>query len=75
MKPHSTSTFDDLPDTGYMRQSQIIPHVIPVSSATWWRGVVSGRYPRPVKLSKRVTAWRVGDIRQYLLNQANGVAA
>jgi predicted DNA-binding transcriptional regulator AlpA len=70
-----TSSFDNLPDAGYMRQAQIIPDVIPVSSATWWRGVKSGRYPKPVKLSERVTAWKVGDIRQLLTTQAGtGVA-
>jgi prophage regulatory protein len=69
------ANFDNLPDTGYMRQAQIIPAVIPVSSATWWRGVQSGRYPKPVKLSERVTAWKVGDIRQFLATQAGtGVA-
>lgn len=64
------STFDTLPDSGYARQNAIIPTVIPVSPATWWRGVKSGRYPQPVKLGERVTAWRVGDIRAYLEAQS-----
>lgn len=72
MQTLTASTFDNLPDTGYMRQAQIIPAVIPVSSATWWRGVQSGRYPKPVKLSSRVTAWKVGDIRHFLATQAAG---
>jgi prophage regulatory protein len=71
MSHPTASTFDALPDTGYMRQSQIIPHVIPVSSATWWRGVKSGRYPKSYKLSERVTAWKVGDIRQFLAAKAS----
>ena len=69
----NVSTFDALPDTGYMRQSQIIPAVIPVSPATWWRGVKSGRFPQPVKISERVTAWRVGSIREFLATQSGGV--
>ncbi|HEY5851073.1 MAG TPA: AlpA family phage regulatory protein [Lysobacter sp.] len=63
-----------LPETGYLRLSQIIgcpatstrpavPAIIPVSKSTWWNGVSSGRFPRPVKLATRVTAWRVEDIR------------
>ena len=36
---------------------------VTVSSATWWRGVRSGCYPKPVKLGRRITAWRVEDIR------------
>lgn len=62
----TASTFDSLPDTGYLRQAQLIPHVVPISSATLWRGVVSGKFPKPVKLSERVTAWRVGDVRKWL---------
>ena len=34
---------------------------IPVSKSTWWAGVKSGRFPRPVKLGPRITAWRVED--------------
>lgn len=68
-------TFDDLPASGYIRQAQLIPDVIPFSSATLWRKCKSGQFPKPVKLSERVTAWRVGDIRQFLQNQANAVSA
>jgi len=39
-----------------------VPAIFPVSASTWWAGVASGRYPKPVKLSERCTAWRVSDI-------------
>lgn len=62
-----------LPSTGYLRLPQIIgdknacppiPPIIPVSKSTWWAGVKDCRYPQPVKsLGKRITAWRVEDIR------------
>ena len=64
-----------LPETGYVRLPQIvgnpkanppIPAVIPVSRSTWWAGVKTGRYPRPVKLGPRITAWRVEDIRALI---------
>ncbi|MFN7643256.1 MAG: helix-turn-helix transcriptional regulator [Burkholderiales bacterium] len=67
-----------LPETGFLRLPQIIgdsravpplPAVIPVCKSTWWAGVKSGRYPSPVKLSARVTAWRCEDIRR-LIEQA-----
>lgn len=70
MVTKTKSSFDHLPDTGYMRQRDIIPSVVPVSPATWWRGIKSGRYPSPVKLSERVTAWKVADIRQFLAQRA-----
>ena len=63
---------NQLPETGFVRLSQIIgnpnatppvPAIIPVSKSAWWAGCKSGRYPKPVKLGPRTTAWRVEDIR------------
>ena len=69
-----------LPEIGYLRVSQIvgcpkkgIPAIIPVSRATWWAGVKSGRYPEGVLLSPGVRAWRVEDIRELV--ESLGVAA
>lgn len=59
-----------LPETGYVRQSQLIPYVLPISSATLWRKVKAGTFPAPVKLSTRVTAWRVEAVREYLADPA-----
>jgi len=36
--------------------------VYPVSKTTWWAGVKSGRYPQPVKLGPKTTAWKASDI-------------
>lgn len=66
-----------LPETGYLRLWQIIgrratksapaiPAIIPVCASTWWAGVKSGRYPQPVKLGQRITAWRVESIRSLV---------
>lgn len=58
-------------DAGYYRLWHIIgspkkgiPPIIPVSASTWWDGVKSGRFPKPVKLSEKVTAWRKSEIEQ-----------
>ncbi|KUJ76302.1 hypothetical protein AVO45_13460 [Ruegeria marisrubri] len=61
-------TFDDLPDDALLREKQILqPNgPLPVSRSTWWAGVSSGRFPQPIKLGPRTTAWRVGDIRSLL---------
>jgi predicted DNA-binding transcriptional regulator AlpA len=52
------------PSTGFVRLSAIIaPNgPIPVSKSTWWQGVRDGRFPKPVKLGPKTTAWRVEDI-------------
>ncbi|MGD9711763.1 MAG: helix-turn-helix transcriptional regulator [Thermomicrobiales bacterium] len=57
-----------LPATGLIRLSSILaPHgPIPVSKSTWWAGVRTGRFPKPVKLGPRITAWRVEDIRNLI---------
>lgn len=54
-----------LPAIGFIRLSAILaPNgPIPVGRSTWWAGVKSGRFPKPVKLGPRTTAWRVEDIR------------
>lgn len=69
MKQRSITT---LPETGFLRLSQIIPSIIPVSKSTWWTGVKSGLYPPPVKLSERCTAWRSEDIRALIKRLASG---
>lgn len=52
-------------DCSLMRLAEILaPNgPIPVSRSAWWAGVRSGRYPKPVKLGPRTTAWRAADIR------------
>lgn len=54
-----------LPETGYVRLSTILK-IIPVSKSTWWAGVKDGRFPKSVKLSAKITAWRVEDIRALI---------
>lgn len=56
--------------TGFVRLSSIIgPNgPIPVSRSSWWAGVKSGRYPKPVKLGPRTTAWRIEDIDALIAN-------
>lgn len=67
----------ELPSIGYLRLSQIlgnknsrppIPALIPVGKSTWWEGVKSGRFPKPVKLGPKTTGWRIADIRQLIKN-------
>ncbi len=57
-----------LPETGFVRLSSIIAPrgPIPVGKSTWWQGVRDGRFPKPVKLGPRTTAWRVEDIRALI---------
>jgi predicted DNA-binding transcriptional regulator AlpA len=56
---------DRIPETGFMRLSQVLT-VIPLGKTCWLDGVKSGRFPKPVKLSVRCTAWRAEDIRDLI---------
>ena len=69
-----------LPETGYLRVAQIvgnpkanppIPPIIPISKSAWWAGVSDGRFPKSIKLSERVTVWRVEDIRALIAETEN----
>jgi prophage regulatory protein len=50
----------------YIRQADLIPTIIPISSATLWRWVKAETFPAPVKLGPRVTAWRWDDVQAWM---------
>lgn len=35
---------------------------LPISKASWWKGVAEGRYPQAIKLGPKTTCWRESDI-------------
>lgn len=59
-----------LPNTGYMRLPQVLA-VIPIGKTLWWEWVKSGKAPKGIKLSARVTAWKVEDIKLLILELAD----
>jgi prophage regulatory protein len=63
-----------LPETGFVRLRQILAPIgpIPVSKSTWWAGVKSGKFPKPIKIGTRVTAWRVEAIRELIDRLSGG---
>ena len=70
----SAANFDTLPDSAFIRESQLVqspkrpdtPAPLPFSAPTLWRKVKAGTFPKPIKLSDRVTAWKVGDVRAWI---------
>ena len=72
-----STSMDRIPETGYLRLRHIIgdrfsnppqPAIVPVSKSTWWEGVKQGRFPKPIKIGPRITAWRAEDIRELILS-------
>ena len=81
------SFFETLPDSALIREKLIIgqvhkshgkmsaepPRIVPVSRSTWRRMVKAGQAPAPVKLHTGITAWRVGDLREWLAAQVSNI--
>jgi predicted DNA-binding transcriptional regulator AlpA len=57
-------------ELGYIRLPEIL-QLFPIGKSTWWEGVRIQKYPRPVKLGTRITAWRKSDILKLLENPEN----
>lgn len=49
---------------GYLRLKEVVKRV-PVAKSTIWLWVSDGRFPPPIKLSERVTAWPVSSIEEW----------
>ena len=44
-----------------LRLKQVLEFV-PISKSSWWAGVKSGKYPKPIKLGERTTCWRLSEV-------------
>jgi prophage regulatory protein len=67
MKAPTHTTFDALPDVALIQIRPLLNYkVVPYSATTIWRLCRDGKFPRPIKISSGITAWKVGDIREYL---------
>ena len=45
----------------FLRLPQVL-ELIPISKSAWWQGCKEGRFPKPIKLGPRTSAWRSSDI-------------
>lgn len=68
-KDSKIQELENIPSEGFLRIKQVLKF-IPVSRSHWWQGVKEGRYPKPLKLSARVTVWKAEDIRALLKKEA-----
>lgn len=59
------SPISALPETGFARLP-VVTQVVGVAGSTIWLWVRKGKFPRPVKISERVTGWRVEEVRAFL---------
>jgi prophage regulatory protein len=64
----SSGKWMPLPQEGFVRLNHFLGpgRAIPIGGSTWWPGVKSGCFPQSVRLGRRITVWRVMDIRDLI---------
>jgi len=43
---------------------------VPIARSAWYQGVKDGRYPAPIKLGPKTSAWREADINKLIADLA-----
>ena len=63
--------FEDIPDESFLRRKDFeMFRITPFSSATLYRKIKSGDFPKPIKIST-ISAWRVRDLREWQTDPNN----
>lgn len=63
----------EMPENGLLRLPEVLRY-IPVSKSTIYSKIKTGAWPRPVRISQRVVAWKARDIRNLLERIERGEA-
>ena len=63
-----------IPETAFIREAHLVTTPskvgpLPFSKSTLWRMVRDGKFPAPIKLSPRVTAWKCESVREWINSQ------
>lgn len=56
------------PTEGFVRLPQILSF-LSISKSCFYKGIREGRFPQPVKLTVRTSAWRASEIRKIVEEQ------
>lgn len=43
--------------------------LLPMGESTIWEKVRKGEFPQPVRLSERITAWRLSDVQAWMTSK------
>lgn len=70
--PSALQHFSSLPPEAYVRLP-VVKNLFSIGSASVWRWSASGKLPKPINISKRVTAWNVGQLRETLASMREAV--
>jgi predicted DNA-binding transcriptional regulator AlpA len=61
----SESSKDKTKEVQCYKRAKTICSTYPISPASLWRKVKAGTFPRPIKLSTGITAWRNTDLLEW----------
>ena len=64
----------NLPPTGFIRKPVVLS-LVPWGTTKLYEEVKRGRFPAPVKLSVRVSAWRIEEVRDWIAKQGTDATA
>ncbi len=60
-------------EAGCLREKQVLK-LVPVAHSTLWEWVDQGTFPKPVKLSPRVTVWKKSEVQAWIETKFQGVS-
>jgi predicted DNA-binding transcriptional regulator AlpA len=64
--------YETLPDAVLIRPKQLVASgLVPFSIVSVWRKSKAGTFPAPIKVAPAITAFRLGDIREWLKDPAS----
>ncbi|POG20008.1 hypothetical protein C2849_06215 [Aeromonas veronii] len=55
----------ELPKEGFVR-AEPLARSLGIATVTLWRWSAAGKFPKPVKISGRITGWPVADVRAWI---------
>jgi predicted DNA-binding transcriptional regulator AlpA len=61
----TSAALADLPDEALVRMTTVLA-LVPLARPTIYQRAAAGQFPAPIKLGKRGSAWRLGEIRKWL---------
>jgi len=60
---------------GVYRIDQVADYLGMGNSTVWRKAKTDPEFPKPIKLSERITVWRVADLEAYIERMASEVSA
>ncbi len=64
-RARSRISIPPLPESGFAR-CPVVAKACGVGESTIWLWVRKGKFPKPVKISERVTGWRAENVHEFL---------